>query len=100
MIDLSNKTMLLIDALFGTEDRERIKARILDEVSTNIPYCDESSPEEMERIRFSVIRLLHEKRMSENDIFELAYKDWRDLFMAAAHDELDSHSKWAETILK
>jgi hypothetical protein len=55
----------------------------------------------MERIRFSVLRLLQEGKMKEHAIFALAYTDWRDLFMAADHGrDTRAHEKWAKRILE
>ena len=99
MIELSGDTKCLIEVLLPPANRERITKRILDEVSENIPFCADSTPETMERIRFSVIRLLHEGQMAEDDVFTLAYVDWRDLFMAAGHAGVDDHEKWAQDIL-
>lgn len=53
----------------------------------------------MERIRFSVLRLLSEKEMSEDDVFRLAYIDWRDLFLAAGHGLTEDHKNWAKLVL-
>jgi hypothetical protein len=70
-------------------------------VSENIPYYENSTPEKMERIRFSVIRLIHEGSMNEDNIFTLAYTDWRDLFMAADHGEdIEAHMLWARQVLE
>lgn len=100
MIPLSVDTDHLVDRLFTPAEGDRIRNRLLAEVSENIPDCEHSSPEAMERIRFSVLRLIQEGRMKEDAIFALAYTDWRDLFMAADHGlEVKAHEKWAKRML-
>jgi hypothetical protein len=100
MIALSADTERLINHLFPTVAVIRLKKRLLEEVSENIPFCDNESSNGMERIRFSVIRLIYEGNMSEDDIFKLAYIDWRDLFMSADHENTEAHKNWAEKIIK
>jgi hypothetical protein len=99
MIELSEDTKRLLDAVIPAESRERIASRLADEVSENIPFCDNSNPKGMERIRFSVLRLLAEGRMKEDDVFYLAYIDWRDLFMAAGHGNTEDHKNWAKQVI-
>ena len=65
------------------------------EIGQNIPFCDEATPEDMERIRFAVIRLIAENNMSESDVIKLAKTDWRDLLMAADFGyNTGSHLTW------
>ncbi len=98
MIELSRDTLRLINAVIPEDERERIMRRLLDEVSENIPFCENSNPEGMERIRFSVIRLIADEKMPEDGVFELAGIDWRDLFLAAEHGEPHDHQAWAKSV--
>ena len=53
----------------------------------------------LERIRISVLRLLHEGDQREDQVFDLARVDWRDLLVAAGHGEdVTAHEKWAEEL--
>jgi hypothetical protein len=100
MIALSTYTERLTNHLFPAAVATRIRKRLLEEVSENISSCGNESPRGMERIRFSVIRLIYEGNMNEDDIFRLAYIDWRDLFMAADHGHTEAHKNWAKRIIK
>lgn len=99
-IPLSDDTKKLVDAVMAPRDRERIARRLVDQVSENVPFCSNSHPVEMERIRFSVLRLLAEGQMREDDVFRLACTDWRDLFMAAGHATPGQHEQWAQRMLR
>jgi len=99
MIPLSDETIALLNTVIDANSRNRIADRMLIEVSENIPFCENSNPEEMERIRFSILRLLAEGQMAEDDIFELANTDWRDLLMASGHGSTEEHKKWARSTI-
>lgn len=99
MIECSATTQRLLDQLVSPANRDRIAQRIRNEISENIPDHHHGTPASMERIRFSLIRLIHEGQMKEDDIFRLARIDWRDLLMAADHGKSDAHEKWARAIL-
>jgi|SRR6056297_1794093 len=98
MVPLSPKTDLLVFAAFSGESdefRSRIAAMLENDIGETIPFCDSSTPEEMERIRFAVIRLLAERRMAESDVIQLAKTDWRDLLMAADFGyDTGAHLAW------
>ncbi len=98
MLPLSPKTDLLVFAAFceQTDDYRAQIARMLEtEIGQNIPFCNEATPEDMERIRFAVIRLIAENKMCEADVIKLAKTDWRDLLMAADFGyNTGSHLTW------
>lgn len=54
----------------------------------------------LERIRISALRLLHEGDQREDQVFDLARVDWRDLLMAAGHGDVTAHDQWAEKMLR
>jgi hypothetical protein len=93
-IPLSERTKELIQILFPPELAQRIERTLLDQVSENIPFCETDGPVEMERTRFSVIRLIHDYREDIESVIDLAKTDWRDLFMAADHGHPSDHMAW------
>ena len=99
-MELSSKTEQLVDALFDQEYASHLKGRLRTEVGENLPFCEKSNPKGMERIRFSVIRLISENRCDEDQSIELAKTDWRDLLMAAGHGDTEAHKKWARQTVK
>jgi len=101
MIKLSTDTEKLIDCLFEKEDERKMIRHLLESrCSNNIPNCKNKSPEGMERIRFSVIKLTKEG-INEIDVWlDLAHTDWRDLFMAADFGrDIEAHLKWKKKVL-
>ena len=85
----------MLNAIFSQDNREEVEELLKIECAENLPFCENHDMYQMERIRFSVLKL------SEGDIdklikaIELAQIDWRDLFMAAGfgHDP-EAHKKW------
>lgn len=66
-----------------------------DEIGQSIPFCESANSEDMQRIRFAVIRLLYERGMKESDVLNLARTDWRDLLMAAGFGyDVRAHLLW------
>ena len=94
-IPLSARTTAVAEALFDEPMRSHVKHTLLDSVSENIPFCDNETPEGMDRIRFSVMKLANENSDNFAMAVELAQTDWRDLFMAAGfgHDA-NEHNNW------
>ncbi|MEQ1751607.1 MAG: hypothetical protein ABL974_19450 [Prosthecobacter sp.] len=88
-----------MERLFEEPRRSHIASRLVEEVSENIPFCDKHKSEDMDRIRFSVMKLLTEPGQEEDSVFELAKIDWRDLFMAAGFGyTATEHLKWYESM--
>ena len=98
MLSLSPKTELLVSTAFCENTdayRRQIRGLLETEIGQNVPFRDEASPEDMERIWFAVIRLIAEDNMCQSDVIKLARTDWRDLLMAAdfAYDT-GAHMTW------
>jgi len=95
MIELSEKTLDIINFLFSKEDNEEVKELLKIECADNIPYCENNTKIEMERIRFSVLKLSEGKIAKLIEAIELAQTDWRDLFVIAGFGyDIDAHNKW------
>ncbi len=95
MIELSERTVELICKIFSEEKREEVEGLLRLECAENIPFCENHNQFQMERIRFSVLKLSEGKMDKLVKAIELAQVDWRDLFMAAGfgHDP-EAHEKW------
>src|SRR6056297_940851 len=97
---LSEKTSQAAAVLFSEPVRTRIMTRLLEEVSENIPWHENSNPERLERIRFSILKLIAEDAAKEDNAFRLAKKDWRDLLMEAGFGHSASeHAKWFQNLM-
>ncbi len=95
MIELSDKTKRVIEILFSEADSNEVRGILQTECADHIPFCENSSPEQMERIRFSALKISNADIQKLKEAVELAKIDWRDLFMAAGfgHD-IDAHKNW------
>lgn len=94
-IPLSERTRRLIAKLFSESDGFIISQCLYRSVSDNIPDCDDSSPEDMERIRFAILKLTKQSPLNLAVGIYLAQTDWRDLFMSAGFGEdVNRHMKW------
>ena len=73
---------------------------LVEECGDNVPFCEDSTPEDMERIRFSVLKLSAGDLNKLGEAVKLAILDWRDLFVSAGFGyDVDAHQKWyAETL--
>jgi len=95
MLKLSSRAELLLEKVFLDESIAEAKALIESECGTNIPGCGHFSSDEMDRIRFSVVKLSEGNMDKLYDAIDLAQTDWRDLLMAAGFGEdIDAHNKW------
>lgn len=55
----------------------------------------------MDRIRFAIMKLVSRSDTDEDLIFELAKRDWRDLFVAAGFGySADEHNKWYQNLFQ
>ena len=99
-IPLSSRTEQVAAALFEEPELGHIIRRLLQEASENIPFQENSTPEEMERIRYAIMKLIVQNRKNENRAFEYVKTDWRDLFMAAGFGYCaEEHNRWADRIM-
>jgi len=95
MIELSERTIEIINSLFLAELRKEVAELLEIECGENIPFCEDHDKYQMERIRFSVLKLSEGSIEKLVHAIELAQTDWRDLFMAAGFSyDVEAHNKW------
>jgi hypothetical protein len=95
VLKLSKRTENLLNAFFPESLRGEAKDLIETMCGDNLPFCENSRSEEIERIRFSAIRISEGKLDKLCDAIELAQTDWRDLLMAAGFgQDPEEHNKW------
>ncbi len=97
MSALSDKTKNLVSRLYKSREAMEV-CDILDrECGTEALSCEGWSPEQMERIRFAVLKLVKENAFEMEAAIKLAQLDWRDLLMSAGFGEdLIAHELWAK----
>jgi hypothetical protein len=94
-IPLSKKTIEAASLLFMEPELSIIKRRLLNEVSGNIPFCENETPAGMERIRFAVLKLVAQDKVDSDIVFSCAKIDSRDLFLLAGFaDSTTEHESW------
>lgn len=100
-VPISPRTGRIAEELFRDPDRTRILKRLQLEASRNVPFHGNSTPTELERIRFAILKLIHQHPANEDHAFKLAKEDWRDLYMAAGFGySATEHERWFEQIIK
>ncbi len=96
---LSKRTNTLVKALFDEPLSSRVENALIESVGSNIPFCENETPEGMERIRFAVMKLIKENEEDFSYAIELAYTDWRDLLMDAGFGhKSDAHMNWYHSV--
>ena len=102
MVPLTRRTAALVQLVAGSADAERLGRRLLEEIPGATDTGSRGPTRDLlERIRISVLQLLHESDQREDQVFALARVDWRDLLMAAGHGEdVAAHEEWAEEMLR
>ncbi len=95
MIDLSARTIASVDKLFSNDDAVLAMELLIHQCGNNVPFCENKSPTEMDRIRLAAVKLSDGSYPELQKAIELACIDWRDLLMAAGfgHDT-EAHNKW------
>lgn len=83
------------------ETRELVAEILVNECGEDVPFHQDAGPEEMERVRFSILKL----SAGDLDKFEQAVKlanlDWRDLFVAAGFGyDVEGHEKWYQVMIE
>lgn len=99
-VALSALTLKLTEKLFPAQLAEVTKA-LEEECGQNLPFCENGTPESLERLRFAVLKV----GMGNMDDFRkgiaIAKQDWRDLLVWAKFAEnVKAHELWAKQILE
>ena len=95
MSALSPRTEQIIEHLIKPNARVKVRERLESECGTEALGCAGWTPEEMERIRFAVLKLGAKTDSAFDSAILLAKTDWRDLLMAAGFGEdLEAHNRW------
>lgn len=99
-IPLSERTHCLISTLFSKSDGVIISDMLYRSVSGNIPFCDNSTPEDMERIRFAILKLTIASPLNLAVGICMAQSDWRDLLMSAGFgNDAAQHLTWYNELM-
>ena len=96
---LSKRTKNLVHALYKTPEAAEVCDLLESECGTESLSCDGGTPDQMERIRFGVLKLAQENTLDLNVAIRLAQTDWRDVLMSAGFSlDLNAHENWANRV--
>lgn len=87
-----------VEALFSVSDRAHAELILVKECGSSLPFCKDSTPEQLERIRFAALKLSNGSIAELKRAVTLAREDWRDLLMAAGlGTDIHAHQHWVPT---
>jgi hypothetical protein len=99
MTALSPLTMALVKKIFPNHIDEA-KQLLEEQCGQNLPFCENGTPESLERLRFAALKVSNGKLGDLIKAVNLAKIDWRDLLVWADFaNDLEAHSTWAKQIL-
>jgi hypothetical protein len=92
---LSEETERKIAILFLPGSRAEVSELLIHHCGNNLPFCQDQDEFQLERIRFSALKLSAGNIEKLKHAIKLAKQDWRDLLVAAgfAHD-ITAHRRW------
>jgi len=92
---LSQDTEQRIAALFPPSFRAEVSELLIIQCGNNLPFCDHEDEFQLERIRFSALKLSVGNIEKLREAIKLAKTDWRDLLVAAGFaDDITAHKRW------
>ena len=94
-MELTERTRDRLRALFAPSAQAAAAWLLEHECGTNLPFCEDSDGEALERIRFAVLKLSGGDTARLHEAVALAQTDWRDALMAAGFGESTTvHLDW------
>lgn len=94
-LPLSAATEERVELLFARSRVEEARCLLIQQCGNNLPFCENSTPVNMERIRFAVLKISNGNLVKLNEAIELAKIDWRDALVAAGFaNDVNIHKKW------
>jgi len=100
MTRLSPRTWQLVQAIFP-QDAAAAGSVLVEECGQNLPFCENYTEYELERLRFAALKLSKGNLSKLHEAVEIAKRDWRDLLVWSGFgNTLTAHENWARKILK
>jgi hypothetical protein len=91
---ISPETEKRIGLLFSPDEHEPVRAILLEECGSNLPFSRDVDEAAVERFRFAALKLSEGRLDKLDHAIALAKSDWRDLLMAADFGR-DVNAHWA-----
>ena len=95
MSPVSQETERRIAALFPPSLRAEVSELLVIQCGNNLPFCESYDEFQLERIRFSALKLSAGNIDKLKEAIKLAKTDWRDLLVAAGFaNDITAHKRW------
>jgi hypothetical protein len=95
VVPLNERTRHHLEALFPPADRREAARLLEEECADDLPFCEGSDAESLERLRFAVLKLSHGDLSKLQEWVGAAKVDWRDVLVAAGWgNDLRAHQRW------
>jgi hypothetical protein len=93
-------THRLIRHVFAPADQAGATELLDCDCGRNLPFCDRSTDQQLERHRFAAVKLSRGDLGRLVDAIAMAQTDWRDLLVIAGFaDDVAAHRIWWERVL-
>ena len=100
MEKITLQTVRLVNKFFAGDENNLVVSKLIDECGNNLPCCEDSSPTDLERVRFAVIKLSNGNLTDFESAVILAKIDWRDLLVNAEFaNDTNAHISWANSVV-
>ena len=91
---LSPETERRLLILFPPDTRAEAVRLLVEQCGNNLPLLEKLNQFELERARFSALKLSQGSIEKLKKAIELAKLDWRDLYVSAGFGQLNAHHAW------
>lgn len=95
MIVLSDNTEQRLQRVFKPSRLDEARAILVEHCADNLPFYQQTSPAELERIRYAVLKLSGGRIDKLQHWVHEAQIDWRDVLVAAGFGtDVTAHERW------
>lgn len=92
---LSTGTEQRLAAMFAPGDRALVSELLIEDCGNNLPFMESKDSQELERVRFAVLKLSGGDLNELQRAIDLAKLDWRDVLVSAGFaDNTKAHESW------
>ena len=100
-IPLSARTNSAVEALFDKQNQTLIKEAVVKLFRDDVPFSADETPDGMERVRFSIIKLIYDNKDNWTMAMSFVKTDWHDLFMSAGFGRnANEHNNWYDHVVR
>lgn len=94
IVPLSAEARLRVERMFSEPDASFVVELLERECSRGVPGAGSWSAEQLDRLRFAVLKLSRGSLVELQEALDLANLDYRDLLMSAGFGQPEAHLHW------